>query len=70
MAPQPITEERRSQLLEFVRELALNEGAFLAAIASEETADLLRADADAADAASLKFTPMVFINGKPIEIGQ
>jgi hypothetical protein len=43
---------------------------FLAAIGSEEAVELVRADADASDAASLKFTPMVFINGKSIDVGQ
>ncbi len=58
------------ELLQFVREIALDEGAFLAAIASEETVELVRADVAAADAAGLRFTPMIFINGTAIVGGR
>jgi predicted DsbA family dithiol-disulfide isomerase/uncharacterized membrane protein len=57
------------QLHQFVREIGLDEQAFLAAMRDEKTTASIRADADAADAAALQFTPMVFINGKPIAVG-
>lgn len=56
------------ELLLFVEELALEREAFMAAIRSKETIDLIKMDAEAADAAGLQFTPMIFINGRPIEL--
>jgi len=53
-----------------VRETGFDEPAFRDALASEETIELIRADASAADAAGLKFTPMIFINGRPIDVGR
>jgi protein-disulfide isomerase/uncharacterized membrane protein len=51
-------------------EIGLDLETFLAAFTSEQTLAFVRGDAADADAAGLRFTPMVFINGKPLEIGQ
>lgn len=56
------------ELLQFVGEAGIDEAIFRKALASDETLAKVRADADAADAAGLKFTPMVFINGRPIQL--
>jgi protein-disulfide isomerase len=57
------------KLSEFVAELGLDAPAFQAAFLADATRELVRADIVAADAAGLKFTPMVFINGGPIDVG-
>jgi predicted DsbA family dithiol-disulfide isomerase len=57
-------------LQSFVAEIGLDADAFLAAFQSPELLELIRADADAASAAGLEFTPMIFINGRPIDIGK
>jgi protein-disulfide isomerase len=57
------------ELHQTVQSLRLDLDAFLEAMQDEKTLDLIRSDADAADAAGLQFTPMVFINGKAIEVG-
>jgi protein-disulfide isomerase/uncharacterized membrane protein len=51
-------------------EIGLDLETFLAAIKCEQTLAIVRGDAGDADAAGLRFTPMVFINGKPLEMGQ
>jgi protein-disulfide isomerase/uncharacterized membrane protein len=57
-------------LLQFVAEAGIPVAAFREAMASEETIGLIRSDATAADAAGLKFTPMVFINGVAMDLGK
>jgi protein-disulfide isomerase/uncharacterized membrane protein len=51
-------------------EIGLDVEAFFAAINSEQTLSIVRGDTAASDAAGLHFTPMVFINGKPLDIWQ
>lgn len=53
-----------------VAAIGLEEHKFLSAFNSQEILALVRGDTDAADVAGLRFTPMVFINGKPLELGQ
>jgi len=50
--------------------LPIDEQAFSAALADESSAAIVRSDASAAAAAGLKFTPMVLINGRTIEVGR
>jgi protein-disulfide isomerase len=66
--------ERRGDFSEtdlryFVQGMDLDEDAFFAAMQNDETLALIRRDAAAADAAGLKYTPMVFINGRAIDVG-
>jgi protein-disulfide isomerase/uncharacterized membrane protein len=58
------------ELQEFGRDLGLDIAAFLSAMRTETTLELVRSDAAAADAAGLRFTPMIFINGRAIDVGQ
>jgi protein-disulfide isomerase len=58
------------QLRQFAAGLRLDWDVFLAAMRSDEALALIRADAAAADAAGLRFTPMIFINGVPIDAGR
>jgi protein-disulfide isomerase/uncharacterized membrane protein len=53
----------------FVQELGLDVDAFVVEMQRKETRELIRSDASAADAAGLRFTPMIFINGRVIDIG-
>jgi protein-disulfide isomerase len=67
--------ERRGEFTEdelqrFVQGLRLDAIAFLAAMKKDETLAVIRADAAAADAAGLRFTPMIFINGKAVSVGK
>jgi protein-disulfide isomerase len=57
-----------SELGQFVQNLGLDGASFLEEIQDEKTRDLIRSDAAAADAAGLRFTPMIFINGQPINV--
>lgn len=52
-----------------VAEIGLDEPKFRSAFNSQEILATVRSDTDAADAAGLRYTPMVFINGKPLELG-
>lgn len=56
------------ELMKFVRNQGIDEAIFRQALASPGTMAGVRADTDAADAAGLTFTPMVFINGVPVEL--
>jgi protein-disulfide isomerase len=58
-------DELRAQAVE----IGLDVHTFLAAFDSEKTLAVVRQDATEADAAGLRFTPMVFINGKPVDLG-
>jgi protein-disulfide isomerase len=58
------------ELRRFIRKIDLNEDSVFAAMQAETTFALIRADVEAADAAGLQFTPMVFINGNAIDIGR
>jgi protein-disulfide isomerase len=57
-------------LRRFVEEIGINWDAFHAVMQSDATLHVIRADAAAADAAGLRFTPMIFINGTAIDIGR
>jgi protein-disulfide isomerase/uncharacterized membrane protein len=56
------------ELAQFVQELGLDRAAFLAAMHDEKTLDVIRSDVAAANSAGLRFTPMIFINGQPINV--
>jgi protein-disulfide isomerase/uncharacterized membrane protein len=56
------------QLESYVVELNLAPKGFLETMQSDETLAVIRADAADADAAGLKFTPLVFINGVAIQV--
>lgn len=58
------------QLLAFIDESGIDAPKFQAALASPSTLATIQADTSAADARGLKFTPMVFINGRAIQIGK
>jgi protein-disulfide isomerase/uncharacterized membrane protein len=53
-----------------ITEMGLDKQKFLAVFRSDKTLAIVRGDADDADDAGLRFTPMVLINGKPLELGQ
>ncbi|TWU28462.1 thioredoxin domain-containing protein [Bythopirellula polymerisocia] len=57
-----------AELVEFTNQIKLDQSAFQAALSSEVAIANVRADTEAADAAGLKFTPMVFINGVAMKI--
>jgi protein-disulfide isomerase/uncharacterized membrane protein len=59
-----------NELRTFVEGMGVNVNAFLAAMQSTETREIIHADTAAADVAGLRFTPMIFINGVPIDVGQ
>jgi protein-disulfide isomerase/uncharacterized membrane protein len=50
-------------------EIGLDLKTFFATLNSDQTLAIVRGDAAEADAAGLRFTPMVFINGKPLDLG-
>jgi hypothetical protein len=55
------------ELHQYVRENGLDERAFFTAFHAESTLALIRADTDTA---GLRFTPLIFLNGKAIDMRQ
>jgi protein-disulfide isomerase/uncharacterized membrane protein len=56
------------ELLRCIRKMNIDEDRFRAALADEATAEIVRADTEAADQAGLRFTPTIFINGRMIDL--